>query len=409
MGARTPPVRPAGAPGIASDRFFLIISGPRRRRSPGSVECMPTPTSKPGRGADAGYDIDQTVSFAIDEMRRPPRGPAAHARRRRRWPRILLFSGLALVLLTAGGIVAGWRYLKGVENNVERVNAFEGLVEEERPAKAPTTALNLLILGSDSRSPDSGSPDANEARTDAIMLAHVTKDHSSAQIVGIPRDTWVTIPNASGSGGGKSKINAAYARGGVPLMVRTVEAVTKVRIDHVLVIDFAGFEQIVDAVGGIDIEIEKTFRSIHWPRRQFQAGLRHLNGAEALDYSRQRKQFADGDFSRIEHQQQVVKAVLDKATSAGILTDLGKLTSFLTATAETVSADDGFNLLDTALALRGISPGQVRFLTSPSAGTGMEGSESVVYADKAAAESLYTAVNNDTAASWQPPSPAPKK
>jgi LCP family protein required for cell wall assembly len=358
---------------------------------------MSTPSIPPTRAADADHDLDPTVERMSGTR---PADPVAPARRRRRWPRILLFSGLALVVLAAGGVFAGWRYLQKVEGSVERVNAFEGLVEQERPTKAPTTAMNLLILGSDSRNPDT-----DGSRTDAIMLAHVTKDHSGVQIVGIPRDTWVTIPNASGARGRKSKINAAFAQGGVPLMVRTVEAVTKVRIDHVLVIDFAGFEQIVNTLGGIDIEIEKSFRSIHWPRRQFKAGLQHLNGAEALDYSRQRKQFADGDFSRIEHQQQVIKAVLDKAATAGLMTDPAKLTGFLTATAETISADDDFDLFGTALALRGISPGQVRFLTSPSAGTGMEGSESVVYADKAAADSLWAAINNDTAASWQPPSP----
>ena len=94
-----------------------------------------------------------------------------------------------------------------------------------------------------------------------------------------------------------AKINAAYAWGGTPLMVQTVETFTGVHLDHVLLIDFAGFAQVVNALGGVDLKIEKTITSIHPPHRTFRKGTQHLSGAEALDYVRQRYQFADGDFS----------------------------------------------------------------------------------------------------------------
>lgn len=321
--------------------------------------------------------------------------------KRRRWLRVTLWSLVALALVAASGAVALRLYLKSVENKVTRVDAFAEVVESERPTKPPaaTKAMNLLILGSDSRNPDT-----EGSRTDTIMVAHVTADQSSAQVVSIPRDTWLDIPRtASGRGGVKAKINAAFAWGGIPLMVRTVEAYTKVRIDHVIVIDFAGFAQVVDALGGVDVDIEKSFTSIHPPYRKFSAGMQHLDGAEALDYSRQRKQFANGDFSRIKHQQQVIKAILAKATSAGILTDPGKLNDFLKATASAISADQKFDLFGTAMDLRGMNSSRIRFITNPTSGGGFEGSQSVVYANRTVAATLFEAINNDTGAAWQPP------
>jgi anionic cell wall polymer biosynthesis LytR-Cps2A-Psr (LCP) family protein len=105
-------------------------------------------------------------------------------------------------------------------------------------------------------------------------------------------------------------------------------------MDHVVLIDFGGFKQVVDALGGIDMYIEQDVKSIHPPHRQFTKGNAHLDGAEALDYVRQRYQFADGDFARMRHQQQFMKAVLDKAASSGTLTNPAKLNSFLRATAQ---------------------------------------------------------------------------
>ena len=89
----------------------------------------------------------------------------------------------------------------------------------------------------------------------------------------------------------------------------TVEQYTGVRIDHLALIDFAGFVKVTDALGGVDMNIEQTITSIHPPYRTFHAGMNHLNGAEALDYVRQRKQFADGDFARMRHQHEFLKAI----------------------------------------------------------------------------------------------------
>jgi LCP family protein required for cell wall assembly len=334
---------------------------------------------------------DGTQAFDLPETA-PPRDPKAARRRRRR--KILLITLLVVALLGGVGLAGiGW-YLHSVESSIDRVEAFNDVPEANRPAKVAKNAQNFLILGSDTRDPESTSG----SRSDTIILAHFPADRSSAQLISIPRDTWVHIPKSKDGkhGGTKAKINAAYAWGGIPLTVQTVEEYTGVRIDHVAIVDFSGFKEIVDALGGIDIKVEQNFTSIHPPHRKFTKGTHHMDGATALDYSRQRKQFADGDFARIRHQQQVIKAILDRAASGSILTNPGKLNGFLRSTANAVSVDNTLNVFDTAMDLRHLRSGNLTFLTNPTKGTGRVGTESVVFDDPARAKALYEAVRRDS-------------
>jgi len=309
--------------------------------------------------------------------------------------RIALIAGLVVALLGGAGTIVAGLYLRSVESDLGRVNAFENVPEESRPDKV-SEAMNFLILGSDSRDPD-----VTGSRTDTIILAHIPADRSSAQLISIPRDTWVRLAKSpEGKGGHDAKINAAFSLGGVPLMVQTVEAFTGVRIDHVVLIDFAGFKEIIDALGGVDITVEQNFTSIHPPRRKFTKGVMHMDGETALDYARQRYQFRDGDFSRIRHQQQLIKAVLDKAASSGILANPARLNSFLRATADAVTVDQNFSLLDAAMDLRHLRGNNLTFITSPSRGTGKVGTQSVVFADTEKAKAFYDAVRRDAVAEF---------
>ncbi|MET8909081.1 LCP family protein [Micromonospora sp. NPDC004551] len=318
---------------------------------------------------------------------------SAPAPRRRRGRRILLITLLVLALLAGGGVGAAALYLRSVESDVERVDAFEGVPQEARPPVAAADAMNIMILGSDSRDPET----TGGSRSDTIIVAHLPKGRKSAQLISIPRDTWVHVPRSKDGqhGDRDAKINAAYAWGGVPLMVQTVEQFTKVRIDHVAIVDFAGFKEIIDALGGIDIVSDRDFTSIHPPFRKFAKGVQHMDGETALDYSRQRKQFPDGDFARIRHQQQVIKAILDKAASGGILTSPGKLNDFVKASTSSVSVDRGMSLLDMATDLRSLRGSNLAFYTSPTKGTGRVGTESVVFPDNAKARTFYDAVRRD--------------
>ncbi|WBC14318.1 LCP family protein [Micromonospora sp. WMMA1998] len=324
-----------------------------------------------------------------------PDGPEEKTPRRRRGRRIALILLLVVVLLGGGGALAGGLYYRSVDNSIERVDAFEGVPEASRPPVAAKGAMNIMILGSDSRDPES----TGGSRSDTIILAHLPKDRSSAQLISIPRDTWTAVPKSKeGRGGRDAKINAAYAWGGVPLMVQTVEKFSGVRVDNVAMVDFAAFKEIIDALGGVEIDVEKGFTTKYSliGTRTFKQGRQTMDGAAALDYARERHAFPDGDFARIRHQQQVIKAILDKAASGGVLTNPAKLNSFVRATSNSVAVDKSLSLVDLAMEMRGLRSGNLTFFTCPVKGTGRVGSESVVFPDPVRSKTLFEAVRRDS-------------
>ena len=317
-----------------------------------------------------------------------------------------LVAALVLVL-TLGGGIGGWLYVRSLEKQVEKIDAFHGLQEDQRPVRAADSALNFLVVGSDQ--PDRGN---NASRTDSIMLVHVPHSRNRVQLISIPRDTWTTIPaSPPGSGGGptKAKINAAYAWGGTPLLVRTIEGFTGVRIDHIVVIDFAGFGKVIDVLGGVDVSVDRVFTSTVPPGRVYEPGVHRMNSAVALEYARERKQFTDGDFSRMRHQQAIMDAVMQEAGRQGVLTNPAKLNDFLRATAGAVQVDQGLPVFDTIWSLREIGTQDLDMLTSPTTGVGMVGDQSVIFPDLAASAELYEAVKNDTVDEWLAAHPEARK
>ena len=160
-------------------------------------------------------------------------------------------------------------------------------------------------------------------------------------------------------------------------------------------IDFGGFQQVTDALGGVDMYVDQTITSIHPPHRTFTQGTSHFNGAEALDYVRQRYQFPDGDITREKHQQMFLKAVMDKAASSGTLTNPAKLNAFLQAVTKAVTVDKDLSLPDMALQFHGLRSKDLTFMTSPFSGFDTIDGQSVVVADKDKAAALYSAVAND--------------
>ncbi|MFC7533891.1 LCP family protein [Actinoplanes sp. GCM10030250] len=344
------------------------------------------------------YDSDSTA--VMEPVDTPEPGKHAERKPRKKW-KIALIILLVPIVLAGIGLAGGAWYLKSVEGDLDRVDAFDQVPEATRPQKeaAAGEAKNFLLLGSDSRDPEND----GGSRSDTIIVLHVTKDQNAAQLISIPRDTWVHIPKSADGkhGNTNAKINAAFAWGGVPLMVQTVEDYTTVRIDHVALVDFAGFKEIVDALGGVEVDVETSFTSTHSLNansiRKFEKGPQEMDGAAALDYARERYAFKDGDFARIRHQQQVIKAILNKAVSGGVLTNPGRLNSFLKATTNTVSVDKDMNMVDMAMDLRHLRSENLGFYTSPTKGTGMIGSQSVVLPDKAKAKALFTAVRKDDA------------
>jgi LCP family protein required for cell wall assembly len=317
--------------------------------------------------------------------------PAARRRSRRRWWRLIAVTATITAVVVLGGLGVGLWSVLSAANQVSRVDTFRPIPEANRPPAAVSNAKNFLVLGADSDGTGGG-------RSDSIVLIHLPADRKSAQVISIPRDTWVPVPaTANGRGGVNAKINAAYAWGGTSLMVRTVEAFTRVRIDHVAVIDFAGFPRIIDALGGVDITVEKAFTT---PARNYSAGLQHMNGLVALDYARQRHPFAAGDFARMRHQRDIIAAMVDAASKNGLLTDPARLANAIRATADAVRVDESLSLFDLVWSLRDLRKGNLTMLTSPSAGTGMVGNQSVVFSNTPVASQLFEAVRTDRMDAW---------
>lgn len=314
-----------------------------------------------------------------------------------RWAKVVSVLVAAALVVGVGFEVAVTQWKKSLDSNIERFgDPFTAIPQDQRATADPVAgdAMNILLLGSDSRV-SAGNPEdwkAGAQRTDAIMVLHLAADRKSASVTSLPRDSWVTIP-----GRGKNKINAAFSLGGPSLMVRTVESVTGVRIDHVVVIDFTGFKSLTDALGGVKICVPKTVSD---KIGTIQAGCQQMDGTTALEYVRQRKTLAGGDFDRVRRQQNWIRQVLKKLASRGTLTNPMKLNSALDALTSATATDDAFTIdeiSDLALSYQGASVDDISFFTAPLAtpATGREGSQSVVYLDDAQGKLLWTAVRKD--------------
>ncbi|SCE71265.1 cell envelope-related function transcriptional attenuator common domain-containing protein [Micromonospora viridifaciens] len=311
-------------------------------------------------------------------------------------------AGVTVLVLALLGGVGAWFYARNLDDDLARTDPFSEITGG-RPAKKVDGALNILLAGTDSRDPDAPMDKAGEWRADTLILMHVPADHKRAYLVSIPRDLYVPIPESAGAScdsGSRNKINAAFAFGGLPLAVKTVECFTDVRIDHVMAIDFGGFKEVTDALGGVDLKVDRTITSIHKPYRKFTKGVNHMNGAEALDWVRQRKQFPDGDFARMRHQQEFLKALMDKAASTDTLTNPKKLNNFLKAVTKAVTVDQEFSLTDMALEFRNLRGENLTFLTSPNLGGQDVNGQSVVVSDRERALAMYQAISADTMAEW---------
>ncbi|HET6534284.1 MAG TPA: LCP family protein [Actinoplanes sp.] len=339
----------------------------------------------------------------------PPRGPSGsgpgrpyRGKPKPRWGRIALVAG---VLVIIGGLIAGialYGYAAGLDKDLKRTDAFSEITNG-RPVKEVAGVQNILLVGSDSRDPDAISAQVSEWRADTLILMHIPSDHKSAQLVSIPRDLWVQVPSANNApcdSGSRAKINASFAFGGLPRAVRTVECMTDVHIDHVMAIDFGGFKEVTDALGGVDLKVEQSITSIHKPYRKFTKGTMHMDGAHALDWIRQRKQFPQGDFARMRHQQEFLKALMNKASSTGTLTNPAKMNDFLKAVTAAVTVDNGFSITDMAVQFRNLRGENLTFITSPNLGSQTIAGQSVVVSDREKALALYEAMAADKMSEW---------
>jgi LCP family protein required for cell wall assembly len=279
--------------------------GPVRRPSPAEIEREPQPDEW-GLG--------------------PPAPPEAPRRRRRRWGRIVIVVVLvAIVLVVVWSVLGYLAFRSGVEDANARLDRRAAAALTPQNGLLLSNATNLLLIGTD-RGPGRGRD--GPGRSDAIVVVHTDPDDHRIALLSIPRDLRVEIP-----GRGPDKINTAYTVGGTALAIETVEKVTDLDMNHVAVVDFATFEEVIDALGGVTLDVPRAIVSnrfdcpfatpaecTRWPGWRFPRGEQRMDGRRALVYARVRENQlnpGESDLTRGGRQQQVVQAIADEAVSLG--------------------------------------------------------------------------------------------
>ncbi|HXY73631.1 MAG TPA: LCP family protein [Actinomycetota bacterium] len=246
------------------------------------------------------------------------------------------------------------------------------------PALQGKRPLFILLLGSDARP---GQPVEKE-RADSIHIIGVNLKTQHATILGIPRDSWVTIP-----GHGTDKINAALSDGGPQLVVKTVESVTGIPIDFYAITSFVGLTNMVNSLGGVTVRVTQPMHD-QYSRANFNPGVQHLNGTQALEYARDRHSFLNGDLTRSGNQGILMLSALSKFQKT-FWNDPWRMFAVLRSVwvnvHTTLSPEMLYRL---ALTATQVKPANVNNFVVP-ATTGMQGAESVVFISPSA-KALYT-------------------
>jgi LCP family protein required for cell wall assembly len=303
-----------------------------------------------------------------------PRHKGRLPRRRRVTKWVLI--GLAVVLVVTSSVLL---YLyKKLDGNINSISIGNAL-GTDRPTPVEVTGpqkpLNVLVMGSDNRDGTNIGGDT-PGLSDTAILLHLSADRKRAYGVSIPRDAMVQRPECRSKDGkktipgGLTQFNAAYAIGGPLCTVRTVEKITNIRIDHFVVINFAGFKDMVNAVHGVQVcvptEVNDDVGHIHLP-----AGTYKVNGNQALDYVRVRHGIgaATGDIGRMKRQQAFISAMIKKVVSKGTLANPVRLYKFLDAATRSLTTDSGFahlkELASLGASLKNIGLDNIQFITVP--------------------------------------------
>jgi LCP family protein required for cell wall assembly len=325
----------------------------------------------------------------------------------RRHPVIIGLVAVAAVLCAgAGGYLY---YLNHTIGTIDHANFTGDLPEDMRPAKIDNEAVNILMAGVDRGNGDSVGQFIDAGwkpgvfRSDTIMMLHVTADRDHAYLVSIPRDAYVRIYNAKGTFEEKNKVNTALSVYGPGAYVSTVEHLTGLRMDHQVIVDWAGFKDIADALGGVEVYIPESFYDTS-QKIQWTAGRQTLMGDKALAYVRTRYNLPDesGDFGRIARQQNFLRSMMGKMLSRGTMANPVKLTNTLKAVVKYITVDDGFStgeIRNLALSLRGIETDDVTFVTAPWSGYGDEVG-STVHLNMKQCDALWKAMADDDIAEY---------
>ncbi|MCB0914544.1 MAG: LCP family protein [Actinobacteria bacterium] len=342
------------------------------------------------------------------------------ASKHRRWPRVLAGIASAIVLLFTGVAWVGATAFRALDSNISSqatANSSRGSDGEEPPDFQPGEPLNILVMGTDSRSvlntEEYGNPEEIDgARSDTTILVHIAADRKSATAVSIPRDTIVDIPSCPRYVDGPSepvsdRFNEAFNIAGPFCTVKTVEKLSGVEIDHFMIVDFNGFKGVVDALDGVEVclkePVDDPLSGLKLP-----AGTSVVQGDDALAFVRARYTLGDGsDLSRIERQQAFLASALRKATSIGVLANPVTTYRVLDEVTKSITVDESISglrdLTNLALSLSDMRPADVTFVTLP---TVYNDDGATVSPDPALADPLWQSLKDGTP--WPPEPTVPE-
>jgi polyisoprenyl-teichoic acid--peptidoglycan teichoic acid transferase len=343
-----------------------------------------------------GPDHDPVGPEATDGPRRSQPGRVRHGIR---WGRIAIIT-IAVLFATVAAAV-GYFGVK-LNNSVSSITRSSLLPTGSRPPSASNTpnatytAMNILLIGSDSRGTDTG-------RSDTFIIMHISADRKSVYLVSFPRDMWVTIP-----GYGKAKINAAYSYGQSVLAVSTIETLTGARIDHVVITDFTDFVSLVDTIGPITVDnpVKSVATSDRGVKYNFPKGpLVITDGYMALAFARQREELPNGDLDRTLRQRAFLKAIALKIATPDVLANPVKLNEVIATIKKYVTVDLEMTnnvIYSLALSLTGItSSDQIHMLMAPITKFGKSpDGQDIDVVDTVGVTALGKALQNDTMAAF---------
>ncbi len=325
-------------------------------------------------------------------------------RRRRTVLRVVIVAELVVALVTAAGVVFAYQRIDGGISAGEDV---DHVVAAPKKEKLPTSELNLVLMGTDSRDCDGCAIDgeSGEGGSDTTILLHIAEGRRSAYGISIPRDTLVDRPECHN---GDTTIpaatdvmwNEAYALGGPDCTVAQVEELTGVYIDGYISIDFGGFKGMVDAIGGVEVcipeAIDDEVAHIH-----FDAGTQTLDGTDALKYVRERHSTANSDLGRMKRQQAFIASMINKVLSAGTLTHPETVYSFATSLADSLETSPELasagKLVKLAMSMRKADLDNIKFVTAPTTDFPVGDPNWGRLQLTADAQQLWTKVKNDEA------------
>ena len=313
--------------------------------------------------------------------------------------RALIAGGLVLALVASIAIVTGLR----LNSNISRVDIAAGA--DERPEDIDGD-LNILVIGSDTRTGDGNSEYGSTEdgpNSDTNLLVHISADRESAYVISIPRDSMTKAPAdcadpaSTVDDGVMRQWNANYNEGGPACVVKALEGLTGIYVDHVAVLDFSGFQSMVDGLGGVEVCLPQEVHDKD-ARIDLPAGRQVLDGQDALGYVRMRKSLGSGsDLERIERQQAFMSSMAQEATRTSLLLRPDRLYSFLDAATKSMTADEDLGLkrmLSIATSVKELGMDELVFVTVPNEPY-TEDTNRVQWAQPAA-DALWEAVRNDT-------------